>query len=1298
LIFYFQYSFAQKEEVDEIYIHATSYKIKDGLPSNIIQDIVQDEEGFLWLATQDGLSRFDSSSFINFSKDKSNIFSLPDNLVEDIILMPGGELWMSIYEVGITVFDQKSFDARSIKNTQSSLFKLPNSNLYGIDKDKDNNMWFSLYGEGIYQWNIREEKFYKHLSSDEKAWLTSKQTFEIMVDKKNRLWVCSIDSKVFLYDIETGESKEFNFSTDVNDPGSNPVYGFTESNNGEVYAGGYSGVFKYNESTQEFDHIVTKSMISKFYDGERKTARRILMDSNDNLWIGTSASMLLFTDNTLKRVLFYENNEVFDDQWTVKSIFEGSDGNIWLGTRGMGLIKVSADWERYNVTLTSFHEGVLFRRASISENNIWLVHESSDLEQYEYTNGQLTLNASIPSPLGIEQPRIDIVYQDEPNYIWISSSIGINKINIKTKEISTVLNGMGRKLGAVKHFYRDSNKRFYFYLFTDKQMGYFDETDMTAHMIENTDENSFKGSIVNQLSMGIDGTLWLATNGGIESFDMQSHQFNQIYKTDENKIVSSFYIDEANQDVWIIVDGGLYQLKWTGDSLVAQEDRFSKVLPKIIFEKVADVTESKILITTEDSGLVEINSKSLKHSVFSAENGLQSNRIINVLFPNNTPLIVTELGLALQNKDFKSDHHQKPKVIIDRLALGDVAIDLEDIESLVLDHNYGSIDFDVALISYVNTSIIEYQYMLRGLNDSWVNRGNDNKFSFLNLGAGKYDFKVRGRSQYGEWSNIESFSFKVKPAPWKSLWAYFIYGLLLMGLIYWLLYLYRRKILYEHEITEQQTQKQIAKAASKAKSDFLARVSHEIRTPLNGVLGMGELMLDTNMDEEQRIYADSIMASGQHLLEIINDILDLSKIEAGKLELEYKSFDLLLLVDEIVGVFTSQSKQKKLLFSCVFSKNVDRNRIGDAIRIKQILFNLLSNAFKFTKEGQVALLVDKCEEDENTVIFKVVDTGLGVDNKYVEELFQPFVQADTAITRKYGGTGLGLAIVKQLVEKMNGTISAQGKIYQGSIFEAKIMLKIDESKKQIMTVKSDYNVCLLINQTHLKNSLMSFLNILGINHSDQIDSMTNNVFVDALAGINKEHIKQLSNLKNTKTRVNFIGFSGKYIDKKLLNKINISRIFSPPITFSKIKNTFLDNENVETIKQSIFPSNLISKSLSLLVVEDNRVNQQVSIEMLEKMDHMVDVVDNAEEALTMLERNNYDMLLLDYHLPMMDGLSMVKVWKNENNIPVIIITADLTDEVMQNCLKLNIDNIVAKPFTQHHLSIAIEKALNKTHN
>jgi signal transduction histidine kinase/CheY-like chemotaxis protein len=540
-----------------------------------------------------------------------------------------------------------------------------------------------------------------------------------------------------------------------------------------------------------------------------------------------------------------------------------------------------------------------------------------------------------------------------------------------------------------------------------------------------------------------------------------------------------------------------------------------------------------------------------------------------------------------------------------------------------------------------------------------------------------------------------SFPFTVKPAPWKTGWAYALYGLAGLAILVWLLYIYKRKILYEHEISRQQTEKHLANAASKAKSDFLARVSHEVRTPLNGVLGMGELLLDSDVTDEQKIYADSIMASGKHLLDIINDILDLSKIEAGKIELEEEAFNLLDLVDEIIATFASQSKQKRVLFSCVFDSKLDVKRIGDVIRIKQILFNLLSNAFKFTKNGKIKLSVLADTNQLNSVVFKVQDTGIGIDEKTCEDLFKPFVQADSAITRKYGGTGLGLAIVKQLTEKMDGKIQVNGKVNVGSCFKVNLILKVDSSES--MPIKSCANIQmmgLLVSQSDLKDSITAYCQRLKIPFSENFSQSMQCLIVDGITAFDSTQLSAVKQAIKYGIEIIVIAFNLEDTGRQtLLQNVAVKHI-APPVTFKQVRQICSSGSAKEAIEHSIVHDMTSQKSLNVLVVEDNHINQQVSIEMLEKLEHTVDIVDSAEEALTLLQRNRYDLLFLDYHLPGMDGLSLIRVWDNVHKIPVIMVTADLTDDLYAQCHQSGLENIVAKPFTQQKLSEAIDKAFD----
>ena len=1285
----------QQSRVLEKYIPATTFSVKNGLPSNNVQAIIQDEDGFIWLATAKGLSRFDSAEFINFSKDKSDKMSLPDTLVENLIIMPENKLWMTINEVGVSIFDQFSNQSINSKNTKSQLFQLPNNNIFGIAKDKNNNIWLSLYGEGIYKWNIKKQIFTKYLMTDKDAWLHSKKTFEIFIDSKNRLWICTIDSLVYRYDIATGKSEEYSFMLEKGDALSSPIYGFAESKNGEVYAAGYPGVFKYNENKHKFDVVVSEARLKENYKGKHTSVRRILLDSKDNLWIGTVTSLLLYSDHKLENVNFFENDEIHNSEWKIHSMIEGYDGNIWIGTEGQGLIKLSPDWDRFNVYLSPHREPIDMRRGYVFNKTIWIIHPSSKMDVFELKQNQLIYKRSLNPDLGAGSIRIDSIYQENEEYIWLSSIHGIHKVNTQTGESVMVVNESGEKLGSVRQFIKAKDGNYYFNQFSENTFAYFNEDEMVAHLIENTPENHFKGKALFQIAKGLDGDLWLASSFGIESLNPETRKFGVVYQSPNDLPVYDYYFD--NQDVWVIEDGGLFQFHLDGKKLTPMKSNYTSILPLLNFNKIVSKKGDILVITSEDSGLVELNIKTRDYKVFTTENGLPSNVIVDVLFPKDKPILVTESGIALYNDNFVIKNSVKPKLVFDKIELNDKKLKYGDANT-VLNYDYKTLMFDLALLSYTNAETVEYMYKLEGLNDNWINTGNDDKYSFLKLYAGDYTLKVKGRNNYDKWSDIKQFSFKVNPPPWKTWWAYSLYVFALTAFVFWILYLYKRKLLYENEIKQQQVKRDLANAASKAKSDFLARVSHEVRTPLNGVLGMSELLQDTNLDEEQLIYSESIIASGKHLLDIINDILDLSKIEAGKLDLASDPLDLLLLTDEIVASFTSQVKQKNILFSCYYDHHVKRLRVGDSIRIKQILFNLLSNAFKFTQEGEVVLsVVETPDSTKNSIDLIVKDSGIGIPQKALGELFHPFIQADSAVTRKFGGTGLGLAIVKQLTEKMNGSVSVTSKEGTRSIFTATIEVECQD-KKDPDKSNVPSKISLITQNKSLKDSLHQYLLIMGVEVVDVLSFECKTVVVDSQTALKPSQRKALEaydkviliDLKhNSPNELTSVDASIKTLSQraKIISQLTL------PITYKKLSDALLGN--LTTVMISDNTNKIKIKPLKILMVEDNSINQHISIEMLEKLNHQVDILDNAEEALIHLERNTYDLVFIDYHLPEMDGLTLISQWQNEKNIPIVIITADLSTEVLTKCKESNICHIVGKPFNFQQLSDTIHRAVNQ---
>ena len=474
-----------------------------------------------------------------------------------------------------------------------------------------------------------------------------------------------------------------------------------------------------------------------------------------------------------------------------------------------------------------------------------------------------------------------------------------------------------------------------------------------------------------------------------------------------------------------------------------------------------------------------------------------------------------------------------------------------------------------------------------------------------------------------------------------------------------------------------------ARAASQAKSDFLAQVSHEVRTPMNGILGMNELMMDTELNEEQQLYSTAIQESGNHLLNIINDILDLSKIEAGQLILENKEINLVEICDEVSTLFMSQSKNSHILFYTDIHEGLNPQRLGDELRIKQILFNLLSNAFKFTHQGEIVVSLWQDKNKGDMVCCSVYDTGIGIDEALQQSLFEPFSQADSSITRKYGGTGLGLSIVKQLVEKMSGHIELSSQ--PGSGTHIHFNMKLSRVSHLDSEAMSRQQALVNIQHKGIRHAFENHCKRLNIDLLENTDSDWNFVVVDALMSPKD---KQLST--DARTRIQLANQHNKPafvlcpVYRRVVAEDLVFRIIDVPLSHQQLVKIFtltMQWDDSQPVILENEENSTASQSKKILVVEDNAINQQLVIEVLEKAGHQVDVLDHAEEALQRMKYDHYDVLIADYHLPDINGLDMINQMRDDGmDIPVIMITADLSDDVILKCHGQGVTAVLGKPF------------------
>ena len=1037
------------------------YSTEQGLSNNTVHSVLQDNNGFIWIATEEGLNKFDGKNFTQFAINKGR-YSLSHNRTQTMLLAPDGNIWAGTSD-GLNIYDNKSDSIIKVRDNTSPLKLIYNditTLAAGVDKSRT---WIGTYGNGVNYFDWDKSQFYA-LSLPKLPGISAPlNVMSILEDDNNRLWIGTQNNGLYRYD--QSEKKLEYYELPENGRYIRSIY---QDSFRRIWIGTSKGCYIYNETSNHLDMITYPEGLIANSIGVIKE------DRNGKIWIGTEVFLMNFsvrsfslTDKFSFQMIEHGESSSRLNCPSINSLFADQDNNIWIGTAWGGVNMLKGTSTKFKL----------------------IKHDS------EFAN-------SLPnSPLMA-------ISTDKTGNLFIATmgtgKFGLCKINSESGETKVL--PVDQKLPGYVYqsLLFDSQSNLWVGTY-NKGLLKIDPTGSSyvQFLFDNKNPNSLPGNDVRCILEGRDHTIWVGTNYGLAKFDRKSQSIVHCPISDNKNNIAIRSIRETPDGLlWIGTYGGgiityneinqqvnfnptnltfhiVSDLLFNGDSLwiaTQGEGLFMynlKSKKSLLFTESTGLASNYLASLLRDQsgniwignsrGIAKLNIKTKEIENFNSGDGLQSREFseraavalpyglmafagfggVNIFNPMNVtkddkcpPVIFTKL-LVFNELTTPSENKHKHSPLKQNITIAD---------RIELKYNQSVFTIEFIGVNYNANQKIQYAYLLEGSDKKWNQLGTQNSVTFRNLQAGEYVFKVKASSPDAVWSdtNIASIVVVVRPPFWATGWAYLIYSILFAVVIYFVLLFLKMRIQTANRLKIERAKREKDEELHQEKLQFFTNISHEFRTPLTLIIGPLEKMQFDEQNAEKKSNFKLMLRNANRLLSMVNQLLDFRKAERGQMKLKIQNSDIVLCINDILVSFEDLKKQKNIQLEFSHQEEVLLAWF-DAEFLNKSLTNLLSNAFKFTPDSgriSVTTLVTKDALGNKELVISITDNGKGILQKDIHSIFDRFYQGKEQSNLQHG-SGIGLHLVKNLIELHHGTVEVESTPNVQTTF--RIILPIEKS-------------------------------------------------------------------------------------------------------------------------------------------------------------------------------------------------------------------------------------------------------------